>query len=194
MEKEFFLISLTIYSAFFVFFMCFEIYSYMKFKTIVKENDAALLLDILYEISIYSVGFLYLAMYVSGLIDTFSSLGLKNQSSSSNSMDSSWINLKEITFLNRNSPDKMIPIMVITFRILVNEGLYAYNYKKLYIGKDKVFNLEDVKIKTISEYSHINRAKIIVSIKKATEDKEKRYVIRTSINKLQSLIGTIKSD
>lgn len=175
MEKEFFLISLTIYSAFFVFFMCFEIYSYMKFKTIVKENDAALLLDILYEISIYSVGFLYLAMYVSGLIDTFSSLGQNS-------------NLK-LPYIVTSAP-----IMVITFRILVNEGLYAYNYKKLYIGKDKVFNLEDVKIKTISEYSHINRAKIIVSIKKATEDKEKRYVIRTSINKLQSLIGTIKSD
>lgn len=166
MKNDFFCISLIIYSLIFVFCMFFQFYSYLKFKLLIKKSEAVSLMDNLYEITIYIVGFLYLAMYISSIADVFLNI----------SRYENW-KLPFIIYA--------MPLMVSTFNILVNEGLYGYSYNKLFVGRKKTFDWENVKIVGIYKHSFINRAKIIVTIDNAIRMKDRKFVIRTSLNNLQ---------
>jgi hypothetical protein len=169
MANDFFGISLMIYSLIFISIMFFQIYSYFKFKIFLKKKELISLLDNLYELAIYIVGFLYLALYISGIADVF-------------------LNIKKYTDWKLPFVIYAMPLMVITFRILVNQGLYAYNSSTFFIRSKESVRKENVKLHGVKKYSYVNRAKIIVSIKNQFNVQEKKYVIRTSLNNLQPFI------
>lgn len=169
MENEFFCIFFIVYSIAYVLCMCLKFYSYLKFKLLVKKNNAVSLMDKLYEIAVCIVGFLYMALYISGFADVF-------------------LNINRYEYGNLPFIICAMPLMVITFNILVDEGLSAYSFDKLFIGRKKIYNKENVKICGVYKYSFINRAKITVTIANEVKTKERKLVIRTSLNNLKPFI------
>lgn len=171
MKDELLCISLIICSLIYFSIMSFQLIAYYKFKLLIKKFDMVSLLDSLYEITIFIVGFLYLGIFISSIADVF-------------------LNMNQ--FANRNIPFIIyaMPLMGITFRILVNQGLFAYNSSTLYIGSKTSITKENVRINRIHKYRLMNRAKIIISIDSDFIVQEKKYVIRTSFNNLQSFMSS----
>ena len=171
MKNELLGISLIIYSFIYFSIMSFQLNAYYKFKILVKKFDMVSLLDSLYEITICIVGFLYLGIFISSIADVF-------------------LNMNQ--FANRNIPFIIyaMPLMGITFRTLVNQGLFAYNSSTLYIGSKELITKENVRINRIHMYRLMNRAKIIISIDSDFIVQEKKYVIRTSLNNLQPFMSS----
>lgn len=131
------------------------------------------LLDGFYEISIYIVGGLYIAIYLSSIIDMFMLM-------------ESNVNWKAPFVVY------MMPLMVITFRIMIDDGLFAYNHNRVFIGGIKYIDMRNIKENKIIKYSFMNRAKIIIlPTDNTTIAYKKRYVVRTSKNKLQLFLYEI---
>lgn len=86
--------------------MCSQFYVYLKFKQIVRHNKVVLLMDKLYEVSIYFVGVLYLLMFFTDIIEIL-------------------ININEYYYNKPPFVVSAVPLMGVTFKILVKEGLYA---------------------------------------------------------------------
>jgi hypothetical protein len=127
------------------------------------------MLDRSYELAIYTVGFLYLAIYISSIVDVF--------------LDSSRYENGKLPFIIG-----AMPLMAITFKMLVNQGLCAYNSIKLFIGKKSCFDKGNVKIAVVYKNSFTNRVKINITIDSAVNMKDRKFVIRTSLDNLQPFI------
>ncbi|HHV09332.1 MAG TPA: hypothetical protein GXX75_03510 [Clostridiales bacterium] len=171
MEKLSYFLLIIIASIIFVSFISFHFYSYLKFKLLLRRNSAVLLMDRIYEVAIWIVGILYLGIYVSDIVDTVV-LGQYGD----------W----KFPFVVY-----AMPLMIITFNIMISEGSYAYNSDKLFVGSKKTFDKEKVKIIQVHKQDFTKRAKIIVTIDHDNDmirTKSTRLVIRTSIKELQSFI------
>lgn len=169
MSNNSFCIILIAYSLIYISIMSFQLFSFFRFKLLLKKNELVSLMDTLYEISIYIVGFLYLALYISSILDVI-------------------FNIEQ--YVNWELPFVIyaVPLMVITFSMLINQGLYAYDCSTFFIGIKKSVEKENIKLHGIKRYSSINRAKVIISLNNDFNVQEKKYVIRTSLNNLQPFI------
>ena len=77
-----------------------------------------------------------------------------------------------------------VPLMIITFNVLINQGLFAYNESGLYIGSKVKIIKENIKINKVNMNLFMNRGKIVIS----GDDAEQKYILRTSKKKVQSFI------
>lgn len=147
----------------------FRFYSYIQFRLLIKKNNLVSMLDNKYELSIYLVGILYTALYISGMFDTF-----------------------RVISADINAPLPFVvyalPFMVLSYNILVNEGLYAYNHQKLFIGVNQNIDKGNIKIVKSFRSLLINRAKVVVEVNNTTKMKNKNYVIRTSLSNVKAFI------
>ena len=143
----------------------FQSYRYLRFISFSKRNNLVLILDKPYKAAIFIVGFLYLSIYISSLVDVFMNIEKYYD----------W-NLPFITYT--------VPLMIITFNVLINQGLFAYNESGLYIGSKVKIIKENIKINKVNMNLFMNRGKIVIS----DNDAGQKYILRTSKKKVQSFI------
>lgn len=174
MNDKFYYIATSVYTLIYMLNMSYYLYSYLSFKKIIKKYKATSMMDNLYAIAIYMVGFLYTGMYTSSAVEIFQNIGKYEND-----------DLPFIIYA--------MPIMIITFNILVNEGIYAYSCDKLFIGGKKIITKENVKISKIKKNSITGRAKIVITINNASSENNRRFIIRTSISKIQPFIEIFDS-
>lgn len=160
---------LIVYSAVYILYMGFQIFSYIKFRVSIRNNHLVSLLDHIYEAAICIVGFVYTGIYISGLADSLTSTRQYNE----------W-KLPFVIYA--------MPLMVITFKILIMEGLYAYNGDKIFVGGSRSYDRDNVKIDKVYTHPLTDRANIIVTANAENRMKEKKFVIRTSLNNLQPFV------
>ncbi len=176
MNKEIIYLIVIVYSLIFFAFISFELIKYIKFKIFIKRNDVISLLDGFYETSIYIVGSLYIALFLSSVIDMLMFLESYNN----------W----KVSFVIY-----AMPLMVTTYRILISDALYSFNDERVFIGDNKYIDKNNIKDYKITKYNFINRAKIVlIPIENPTITYKKRYVVRTSINKLQQFLKLYQKD
>ena len=172
MINELFWITLVIYSLVYVLCIVFQFYNHLRFKRLITTNNVISFLDSFYEIAIYIVGFLFMTLYISSIIDFFLyAYGDEN------------LKFPFIVYA--------VPLMVASFRILVKDGLYAYNSNKIFIGGKITIEWADVTIEKIYKYTLINRAKIIITTDKTNMIKDRKFVIRTSLSNMKTFSNTI---